>query len=140
MDHQPLVSIIMNCYNGQAYLDEALKSVVNQTYKNWEIIFWDNCSTDNSSKIFKKFEDKRFKYFLSKKHTVLYEARNLAIEKISGDFRELTKERASPYFHQFPVFTSHNRRKGTELWKAEYVLKAMTTMETQFRTQKLDTY
>ena len=86
MDHQPLVSIIMNCYNGQTYLDEALKSVVNQTYKNWELIFWDNCSTDNSSKIFKKFEDKRFKYFLSKKHTVLYEARNLAIEKISGEF------------------------------------------------------
>ena len=85
-DNQPLVSIIMNCYNGEAYLDEALNSVVNQTYKNWELIFWDNCSTDNSSKIFKKFEDKRFKYFLSKKHTVLYEARNLAIEKISGEF------------------------------------------------------
>ena len=76
-----LVSIIMNCYNGSKYLDEALQSIINQTYKNWELIFWDNLSNDNSKEIFKKYNDKRFKYFLADKHTVLYEARNLAIKK-----------------------------------------------------------
>ena len=35
----PLVSIIMNCYNGQKYLREAVQSVINQTYQNWEIFF-----------------------------------------------------------------------------------------------------
>ena len=58
----PLVSIIMNCYNGEKYLKEAIRSVINQTYKNWEIIFWDNQSKDKSSQILKSFKDKRIKY------------------------------------------------------------------------------
>ena len=84
--NKPLVSIIMNCFNGEKYLKEALESITNQTYENWELIFWDNLSTDNSKKIFKSFNDKRFKYFLAEKHTVLYEARNLAIKKTKGEF------------------------------------------------------
>ena len=46
------VSVIMNCRNGEKYLRESLKSVLEQTYKNWELIFVDNESTDNSKKIF----------------------------------------------------------------------------------------
>ena len=68
------ISIIMNCYNGEKYLADSLKSVIKQKHKNWELIFWDNCSTDNSKKIFKSFKDKRFKYFLSNSHTTLYKA------------------------------------------------------------------
>ena len=83
---EPLVSIIVNCFNGEKYLEECLISIKNQTYKNWEVIFWDNQSTDNSKKIFQKFEDKRFKYYLSPKHTFLYEARDLAIKVSNGDF------------------------------------------------------
>ena len=48
MSKKPLVSIIMNCYNGEKYLTESLKSIQNQNYKNWELIFWDNKSTDRS--------------------------------------------------------------------------------------------
>ena len=81
-----LVSIIVNCHNGEKFLEQCLSSIKNQSYKNWELIFWDNKSSDNSSKIFKKFKDKRFKYFFSKKKTVLYEARNLAIKKAKGEF------------------------------------------------------
>ena len=76
----------MNCYNGEEFLKDAIKSVLSQTYKNWELIFWDNQSTDNSFKIFKKYKDKRIKYFYAKKHTSLYEARNLAIKKSKGKF------------------------------------------------------
>tara|TARA_A100001011_G_scaffold400354_2_gene514314 strand:+ start:790 stop:1692 length:903 start_codon:yes stop_codon:yes gene_type:complete len=83
---RPLVSIIINCFNGQRFLSDALTSIVNQTYKNWEIIFWDNQSKDNSKKIFFSFKDKRFKYFYANKHTVLYEARNLAIKKAKGKY------------------------------------------------------
>ena len=86
MNNQPLVSIIMNCYNGEKYLAESLKSLLKQTYQNWELIFWDNLSTDNSKKIFENYKDKRFKYFLAENHTLLYHARNLAIQKTSGDF------------------------------------------------------
>ena len=82
----PLVSIIMNCYNGEKFLNESIKSVLNQSYKNWELIFWDNMSSDNSSKIIKKIDDSRIKYYLSNKFEKLYKARNLALEKASGKF------------------------------------------------------
>jgi glycosyltransferase involved in cell wall biosynthesis len=83
-EKQPLVSVIMNCYNGEKYLYEAIDSIYAQTYKNWELIFWDNLSTDKSSAIFHKYNDKRLKYFLSEKHTNLSEARVLAINKSKG--------------------------------------------------------
>ena len=75
------VSIIINCYNGEKYLNLAIESVLNQTYKNWEIIFWDNQSTDDSKFILKSYKDKRIKYFYAKKFTNLHIARNLAISK-----------------------------------------------------------
>ena len=82
----PLVSIIMNCYNGEKFLEKSLKSITDQTYKNWELIFWDNNSNDNSKKVFKKFTDKRFKYYKSKKVLNLYHARNLAIKHAKGNY------------------------------------------------------
>lgn len=85
-DEQALVSVIMNCYNGEKYLREAIDSVSAQTYKNWEIIFWDNQSTDQSAEIYKSYNDPRLKYFYAPAHTLLYEARNYAIEKASGNF------------------------------------------------------
>ena len=85
MINSKLVSVVVNCFNGQDYLKEALQSVLDQDYENWELIFWDNCSTDQSKKIFDGFLDSRFKYYYSNEHTVLYEARNLAIDKCSGD-------------------------------------------------------
>lgn len=81
----PKVSIIMNCYNGERYLKEAIDSIYNQDFSNWEIIFWDNQSTDNSGNIAKGY-DKRLKYFLANKHTTLGGARNLAIKQASGKY------------------------------------------------------
>jgi len=83
---QPLVSIIMNCYNGETYLQDSINSVLSQTYKNWELIFWDNKSRDKSAEIFKSIKDERCKYFYADEHTTLYKARNLAIKKTKGDF------------------------------------------------------
>ena len=83
---KPLVSIIVNCYNGSEFLREALRSLKMQTYKNFEVIFWDNRSTDDSKKIFNSLKDKRFRYFLASKRTPLYCARNLAIKKSKGQF------------------------------------------------------
>lgn len=81
-----LVSILMNCYNGEKYLEEAINSVLNQTYKNWELVFWNNCSNDRSEKIINKIKDPRIKYFLSEVHTSQYEARNKGLEKCIGEF------------------------------------------------------
>ncbi len=86
MSKEPLVSIVMNCHNGERYLKKSVASIISQSYTNWELIFWDNKSSDNSAKIVKNFKDKRIKYYYSKKKTVLYFARNLAIQKAKGKF------------------------------------------------------
>ena len=83
---QPFISILMNCYNGEKYLREALDSVAAQTYQNWELIFWDNQSTDGSAEILKSYQEPRFRYFYAPRHTMLYEARNYALEQAQGEF------------------------------------------------------
>ena len=86
MKYYPFISVIVNCHNGEKYLVHCIKSILNQNYKNFEIIFWDNCSTDSSKKIINGFKDKRLKKFYSKKFQKLYVARNLAIKKSSGRY------------------------------------------------------
>ncbi len=86
MDSKPLVSIVMNCYNGEKYLRDSLKSIISQTYENWELIFWDNLSSDNSKKILREFSNSKIKYFKSEKFINLYKARNLAINQCNGDY------------------------------------------------------
>jgi len=76
----------MNCYNSARYLREALESVRAQTFSSWEIVFWDNRSTDESAKIFKSIDDPRLRYFLAPEHTQLGMAKGLAIEQARGEW------------------------------------------------------
>ena len=78
------ISIIVNCYNGAKYLKKCISSILNQKFKDFEIIFYDNCSTDNSKKILDEFSSKKIKYFHSDTKLSLYKARNEAIKKSSG--------------------------------------------------------
>ena len=82
----PLVTVIMNCHNGQKFLKEAVQSILNQTYTKFELIFFNNFSSDQSENIVKSFNDKRIKYYNSEKFLKLYEARNEAIKRSSGEF------------------------------------------------------
>lgn len=86
MTNHPLISVIMNCYNSAQYLREAIDSVLAQTYPHWEIIFWDNQSTDDSAKIFNSYSDARLKYFYAPIHAKLGEARNRAVEQAQGSW------------------------------------------------------
>ena len=84
VDH-PKVSIIMNCWNGAQYLREAMDSVFNQTFFDWEIVFWDNGSIDDSALIAKSYGPK-VRYFRSDKTSTLGFARNKALSKCCGEF------------------------------------------------------
>jgi len=75
----------MNCLNSSEFLEEALDSVYSQTFVDWEIIFWDNASTDNSSAIAKSY-DSKLRYFKSNKTVSLGEARNFAIKEARGEY------------------------------------------------------
>ena len=50
---EELVSIIVPVYNAEKFLEDTIKTVQNQTYKNWELLLVDDCSTDDSTKIIK---------------------------------------------------------------------------------------
>eukprot|EP01133_Synstelium_polycarpum_P004768 gene4768-5555_t len=69
----------------KTYALETLESIINQTYKNWEVIFWDNQSTDRSAEYLKSYNEPRFKYYYAPDFTPLSTARNLAIEKTTGE-------------------------------------------------------
>lgn len=81
----PKVSIIVNCYNGQQYLKEALDSIYNQTEKNWEIIFFDNASTDKSASIALTY-DNRLKYIKNDSTIPLGAARQQAVLYATGEW------------------------------------------------------
>jgi len=80
------VSIIVPMYNAERYIKEAISSLVNQTYKNIEIIVVDDGSTDNSSKIVKEFmaKDSRIK-LLTQENSGVSKARNLGLQHATGD-------------------------------------------------------
>ena len=81
-----LISVIINFHNGEKYLENSLKSVLEQNYKNLEIILWDNASTDDSKKVVNKFNDIRIRYFRNSIKDELYKARNKAISESKGTF------------------------------------------------------
>lgn len=82
----PLISVIMNCHNGARYLNSAIDSVLTQSYENWELIFWDNCSKDESAQILAIYDDDRIHYHLASELTDLGEARNKAVDKARGEW------------------------------------------------------
>lgn len=83
----PKVSIIVPCYNQAQYLDEALQSVFDQTYSNWECIIVNDGSPDNTEEVAKTWleKDSRFKYFF-KENGGLSSARNAGIEISKGEY------------------------------------------------------
>lgn len=81
----PKVSVLMNCYNSDSFLREAIDSVYAQSYDDWEIVFWDNRSTDESAKIAQSY-DARMKYFRGAEFLPLGEARNQALKQTRGEF------------------------------------------------------
>ncbi|MGU8573755.1 glycosyltransferase family 2 protein [Clostridium perfringens] len=83
-----LVSIITPMYNSQKYIEEMLKSVINQSYSNWELIIVDDCSIDDSCKIVEKYSkfDKRIKLIKQKKNKGPAESRNIAIKISKGRY------------------------------------------------------
>ncbi len=83
----PLVSVIIPCYNYGSYLPISLKSVLHQSYENWECIVIDDESSDNTKEIVERYskEDSRIKYFFQK-NAGPAAARNLGITMSTGEY------------------------------------------------------
>ena len=82
----PLVSILMTSYNVETFIAEAIKSVLNQTYSNWELLIADDCSSDNTKGVIEKFNDPRIKTYHNTYNQHYLRTRNHLVERSEGDF------------------------------------------------------
>ncbi len=82
------VSIIIPVYNAEKFIGKTIESVLNQTYKNWEMLLFNDKSKDDSLKIIKKYseKDERIKVIDSKENVGVVVARNKLIEIATGEF------------------------------------------------------
>jgi glycosyltransferase involved in cell wall biosynthesis len=83
--NQPKVSVIIPAYNQAEFLREAIRSVLSQTYTNFEIVIVNDASPDHSTEVVREFTDPRVKYFLHKKNHGLAATRNTGIRNSTGE-------------------------------------------------------
>lgn len=86
INDEPLVSVIMPTYNHARYIGEAIDSVLNQSYKNFELIIIDNYSTDNTKEIVTSYNENRIKYSKFRNHGIIAASRNHGIKNSSGKY------------------------------------------------------
>lgn len=85
MDSQPLVSVVTPVYNGEKHLSECIESILAQTYKNWEYVVVNNCSTDSTAEIAENYrsKDNRIRVSNNKEHLDIIPNWNHALRQIS---------------------------------------------------------
>lgn len=88
MENQPLVSVIMPCYNMEPYISETIASVQRQTYPHWELLIVDDASTDLTAELVKKLqnEDDRIQFFVNPEHSGIADTRNQCLSMAKGRF------------------------------------------------------
>ena len=79
-----LVSIIMPSYNCGRFVRETIESVLAQTYSNWELLFVDDCSTDDTEAIVRSFDDPRIHYYKNEQNSGAAISRNKALREAKG--------------------------------------------------------
>jgi glycosyltransferase involved in cell wall biosynthesis len=80
------VSIVMAAYNSEKYIKKSVQSILDQTYKNWELILVNDNSTDSTLNLIKNFRDKKIKIINLKKNIGAYKATDLALKISKGKY------------------------------------------------------
>jgi glycosyltransferase involved in cell wall biosynthesis len=82
----PTVSVVLNCYNHEPYIGEAIESVLNQTFRNFELIIIDNGSTDGSRRVMQSYDDDRIRPILHDRNESLSRRLNEGVTAARGEF------------------------------------------------------
>lgn len=80
------VSVVITSYNYDKYIKDAIESILNQSYSDFELVIIDDCSTDNSVEIIKQFEDERIKFIQNEENLGLKSSMQKAISYCSGEW------------------------------------------------------
>ena len=146
--HQELVSIITPTYNSSKYLEDTIKSIISQTYENWELLITDDCSTDETVETIKKYIllDSRIKLYKLEKNSGSALARNNSIKVSKGfflafcdsdDLWDKNKLENHIKFHQEKnaLFSFTNMRVVNE--KGSIILKRQTIIKSKVNYKSL---
>jgi glycosyltransferase involved in cell wall biosynthesis len=82
----PVISVLMPVYNAEPYLDEAIQSILSQTFTDFEFIIINDGSTDKSKQIIQSYDDQRIKYFENEKNIGLVATLNKGIDICTGKY------------------------------------------------------
>jgi len=83
---KPEISVIMPAHNSKKFLRESVESILNQTFKDFELIIINDCSTDSSLRIIKSYKDKRIKLINNKKNLGTVKSRNVGLKAAKGKY------------------------------------------------------
>lgn len=87
MDTEPLISIIITCYNGERFIEKAIESILRQELQNFEVLVVDDASTDSSESVVEEYlSDTRFNYVKSPTNKGTPATRNIGIRRSKGDY------------------------------------------------------
>ena len=90
----PKVSIVLPTYNGEEYISNAIESIINQTYNDWELIIVNDCSNDNTLDIINKYAlaDSRISIIINNQNMKLPESLNIGFRNAKGDYLSWTSD------------------------------------------------
>lgn len=90
----PKVSIVLPTYNGERFIRESIDSIVNQTYKDWELIIVNDCSTDNTQDLIDEYvkRDERIRTIKNEHNKKLPESLNVGFREAKGDYLSWTSD------------------------------------------------
>ena len=150
----PLVSVILPTFNARRFLSRSILSVLNQTYRNIELIIVDDCSRDGSLKLIKKFaiKDKRIKYFRTQKNSGSASVpKNLGISKANGKYLAFLDADDYWMLHKLEYqmlrisnysfsFTAANYQKETSKKKSNFMINAFRIFLQTFFISRIINY
>lgn len=144
MDKKPKVAIYMSCYNHEAFVAQAMDSIINQTYTNWELFVANDASTDRTGEIIASYQDPRIHYFDFKENTKMVGAVNHMLDIIQGEAFDYIQVMSSDDWialdkieRQVGFLTEHSAYKACFTWdKVVFDETAMEDYPTEYSHQK----
>ena len=120
------ISILIPTYNNENYISSCLESVINQTYKNIEILIINDCSTDNTQKILKEFakKDKRIKIITNNKNYGYGKSLNIGIKSSKGDYIQIVESDDFIEPEMSEILLNQALKHNTDIIKSDfYIIK-----------------
>ena len=143
MHTNPLVSIITPSYNSQTFIEESIKSILLQTYTNWELIIIDDCSSDNSRNILTQYKSKvsRIKILLNHSNLGAAQSRNAGMTQAKGDYIAFLDSDDLWFPKKLEIQLSYMQKHHVSLCYSSYdVIDEEGQRKSQFMAPKTLTY